>query len=185
MESVVRGRLALHLAEDQGNQTYQLLRALGDQLIAAEGETEARGVDILRHLVARSFCPADDDVAAVLNNLALIYNGRRGAGYEQLAGMLWRHAMELDPSDTTIRQAYARYLEQSDPESGRQLRLGRLPDIPLPSPTEVQRVVAALPPHMSSGPWWWEDYSPPTPQQGFPEMASPGNRESPPADHST
>lgn len=181
MESVVRRRLALHLAEDQGNHTYQLLRALGDQLISDEGETEARGVDILRHLVARFFCPADEDVAAVLNNMAIIYNSR-GAGYEPLAGMLWRHALELDPSDTTILQAYARYLEQRDPESGRQLRLGRMPNIPLPSPSEVQRVVADLPPHMSSGPWWWEDYSPPTAQRGFPELALPGNQESPPPD---
>lgn len=179
IESVVRERLGLRLAEDPGYNTYRLLRSVGDELIGAEGETEARGVDILRHLVAEYFCPDDDDVAAVLNNLALIYNNRSGAGYEQLAGMLWRHALELDPSDTTIRQAYARYLEQHDPESGRQLLLGRMPSIPLPSPGEVRRVVAAIPPRMSSGPWWWEEYSPPAPLRGFGELAIPGDREPP------
>jgi len=179
MEMTVRQRLALNIPDDQGYNTYRLLRLLGDQMIAAEGETEARGVDILRHLVARSFCPADDDLAAVLSNLALIYNSRGGVGYEQLAGMLWRHALELDPSDTTIRQAYARYLEQRDQESGRQLLLGRMPNIPLPSPDEVRRVVAGLPPHLSSGPWWWERYSPPAPSRGFPELAIPGDQESP------
>ena len=178
VESVVRSRLALGLAEDAGDHTYQLLRSLGDQLIAGDGEIEARGVDILRHLVARSFCPADDSVAAVLNNLAIIYNIRGGA-YDRLAGMLWRNALDLDPSDMTIRQAYARHLEQRDSESGRQLRLGRMPNIPLPSPDEVERVVASLPPHMSSGPWWWEVYSPPTARRGFPELAIPDTEPQP------
>ena len=176
METVVRRRLDLGLPEDRGTNTYRLLRLLGDELIEEEGDVEGRGIDILRHLLAVAFCPGDDDAAAVLNNLALIYNNRGGPAYEQLAGMLWRHALELDPGDTTIRQAYARFIEERDMENARRLQLGQTPTIPVPAPGDVQRLVASLPAHLSACLWWWEAFTPPEPAKGFAELAIPATQ---------
>ncbi|GEM_PF-6259670 len=171
MEEFVRDRLELRLPGDQGGNTYRLLRMLGDELIEETGELEARGTDMLRHLVAAAFCPDEQSVADVLNNLALIYNTRRDARYAELAGLLWLHALALAPGDQVIRQAYGRYLERRDVETARRLQLGRPVDLPRPAEGEVRRIAAGLPPHMSEGPWWWEAFTPPEPARGFAELA--------------
>ena len=169
-EELIHDRLHLRLPNDQGAGTYRLLRVLGDELIEEEGEMESRGIDVLRYLLAVAFCPDEDDVAAVLNNLALIYNHLDKPAYGQLAGMLWRHAVEIDPTDAQIRQAYARYLER-DPENVRRLQLGQMPSIPLPPYEEVRQLVRGLEAHLSSGPWWWEAFTPPEPAHGFSPFA--------------
>jgi len=180
MTSLVRERLDLRLPDDLGINTYRLLRMLGDELIEEDGEIEGQGVDILRHLLAVALCPDDKSVAAVLNNLALIYNNRGGPEYEELAGMLWRHALEIDPSDQQIRRAYARFLEPRDPDSSNQLLQGRMPSIPIPADGAVRRLAATLPAHLSQGPHWWEDFTPPEPMRGFPELAFPDHGNIPP-----
>jgi hypothetical protein len=171
-EDLIHNRLNLRLPDDQGAGTYRLLRVLGEELIEGEAEVESRGIDILRYLLAEAFCPDESDVASVLNNLAWIYNyrGRNVPVYKELAGMLWRHAVELEPGDASVREAYARYLER-DPDNVRRLQLGQMPTIPLPSYAEVRELVRGLDARLSSGPWWWEDFRPLEPAYGFPPLA--------------
>jgi hypothetical protein len=174
LETFIHDRLNRGLPDEQGTTyAYTLLRTLGDELIEEDGELESKGTDILRYLVAVEFCPDDQSVADVLNNLALIYNTRRDSRYMELAGLLWLHALQLAPEDQVIRQAYSRYIERRDVESARRLQLGQPLEIAQPAAGEVERLVSALPPRMSEGPYWWEVFRPQVPLQGFAELALP------------
>ena len=171
METFIRDRLSLRLPDDAGYNTYTLLRIAGDELIEETGELESRGADILRHLAAVAFCPEDQDLADVLNNLALIYNTRRDSDYTELAGQLWLHAIRLAPEDRVILQAYGRYMERRDVDSARRLQLGQPLDIPEPVQGAVRAFTARMPAHLSEGPWWWEEYAPAEPACGLDELA--------------
>jgi hypothetical protein len=190
LEIFIRDRLRLRLPDDAGSNTYLLLRTAGDELFEETGELEARGADIFRHLAAVAFCPDDQAVADVLNNLAVLYNARRDSDYTELAGQLWLHAIRLAPDDKVILQAYGRYMERRDVDSARRLQLGQPLDIPQPVPGAVRALAARLPAHLSQGPWWWEEFTPPDPACGLDELAAgpsagpagPGTQDPPGAD---
>jgi KAP family P-loop domain len=172
METFIRDRLRLRLPDDvMGSNTYTLLRVAGDELTEETGELEARGADIFRYMAAVAFCPNDQALADVLNNLAIICNTRRDTDYTELARQLWLHAIRLAPDDHVIRRAYGRYMEGRDEDSARRLQLGQPLEIPDPVPGAVRSIVAGLPAHMSEGPWWWEEFAPSEPGRGLSELA--------------
>jgi hypothetical protein len=172
IETFVRDRLMLRLPDDAGSNTYTLLRIAGDELFEETGELEARGADILRHLAAVAFCPNDQALADVLNNLALLYNTRRDSEYTELAGQLWLHAIRLAPDDKVILRAYGRYMGRRDVDSASRLQLGQPLDIPEPVPGAVRALAALLPARLSEGPWWWEEFTPVDPACGLDELAA-------------
>ncbi|MEU5321907.1 P-loop NTPase fold protein [Streptomyces sp. NPDC021056] len=150
-------------SKPEKGQASMVLRYLAYSFsVSSDDEIEARGIDLIRHLLWTGNSPDDEAFTSAANNLAVLLSGR---GYEDIAGMLWRIAYDIDSESPQLKASYSSHLISiDDAQNAQAVQLGQMVDIRPLSDAEMEAICSRLPAYFSTGPWWWEEgYMPVSP----------------------